>query len=228
MDSNTINELNEIFWKSYNSEFDAERIVVFNPTESKMLRYDFVFKIRYILLYDYIIDCQKVEENLGIQVWGSPTFVPETALYYLTDKKGKILNESPCPFDISEIMSIYMSKISKIPNTVKQLIYLEKSIKIEWNKEHFKVKKMKFEPAFIKKFEEWKQKLKLIMSENPNVNKFRFFGIRTYNDDHEKAELGILILGKDHNNVEWSKIYTLDEIDFYFDNLNKRLSRGFK
>ena len=87
---------------------------------------------------------------------------------------------------------------------------------------------MKFEPAFIKKFEEWKQKLKLIMSENPNVNKFRFFGIRTYNDDHEKAELGILILGKDHNNVEWSKIYTLDEIDFYFDNLNKRLSRGFK
>jgi len=141
-----MNELNEAFWELYNPERDNERIVIFNPQISKIIRHELSFKISYILLYDYIIDCQKVEKNLGIQVWGSVSSYSEifgyiNDKYFLTDKKGKILNESPCPYDIPEIMSTYMSKISKIPNTVKQLLYLEKSIEIEWNKEHFKGEK---------------------------------------------------------------------------------------
>jgi hypothetical protein len=65
-----------------------------------------------------------------------------------------------------------------------------------------------------------KGKLMLILSENPNLKTFKYTGVTKDN------KIGILIDGVDGRGIrEFCRFYSIADINFYFNELNKRLSR---
>ena len=65
-----------------------------------------------------------------------------------------------------------------------------------------------------------REKLKLILSGNPNFRQFKYSGVKNGN------KIGILIDGIDGRGIrEFQRFYSINDINFYFNQLEKRLSR---
>lgn len=90
---------------------------------------------------------------------------------------------------------------------------------------------MTFEPYFLRNkkfFNTLIWKLKLILSENPNVDKFRFDGVKYLSEGYpQRQEVGILVNGIDTMSIEeFYKFYSINDINFLHEQLQRRLDLG--
>lgn len=83
-----------------------------------------------------------------------------------------------------------------------------------------KTKEIGYEDIFLKNFNQLKDMLKLILINNPNSRKFEFYGVL------KNGKRGILVCGKDTMDIrDFTNFFSVQEIYYYYNNLNKRLQR---
>lgn len=73
----------------------------------------------------------------------------------------------------------------------------------------------------IHKYHDYVSKLKTVLSDNKYINKFRFIGQKELNTN----KYGITVLGFDINGIDFSKFYSLSDINYYFGNFVNRLEK---
>lgn len=83
-----------------------------------------------------------------------------------------------------------------------------------------KIKDKYYEHAYVPNYSNLVNKLKMILNNNQKLKTFQYYGI-AIND-----KVGILVDGVDSLGVrEFQNFYSIYSINFYFNELNKRLSR---
>lgn len=83
-----------------------------------------------------------------------------------------------------------------------------------------KIKDKYYENSFVPNYNTLINKLRMILNDNRQLKTFQYYGI-VKND-----QVGILVEGIDSLGIrEFQKFYSIYEINFYFDSLNKRLAR---
>ena len=79
---------------------------------------------------------------------------------------------------------------------------------------------MSIKSVRVPNFHLLKEKLKLILSENRYFREFKYSGVAKDN------KIGIIVDGVDNRGVrEFSRFYSVYDINFYFNRLEHRLSR---
>jgi len=86
-----------------------------------------------------------------------------------------------------------------------------------------------YEPYYIKNkyfYNDLIWKLKMILSENRKLNEFRFDGAKYYSEKYpQNTKIGIIVDGIDSYGVkEFHKFYSIGDINFYFNQLERRLN----
>jgi len=77
-----------------------------------------------------------------------------------------------------------------------------------------------YKNRYLKNFNHLKDKLMLLFTDNPNSKKFKFYGVS------KDAICGLLVSGTDKHGIsDFNKFFSVGEIQFYYDELNKRLQR---
>jgi hypothetical protein len=89
--------------------------------------------------------------------------------------------------------------------------------------EEWEHKDLGLQPSFVRNFNRLVGKLKLVLSENRNLHKFKYLGMKNVKKDG--IEFGIYVLGQDNNGIEWKKFYPTSDIHFHYGELKKRLDR---
>jgi len=83
-----------------------------------------------------------------------------------------------------------------------------------------KTNKEGYQNKYLKNFNHLKDKLMLLFTDNPNSKKFRFYGVS------KDTISGLLVSGTDKHGIsDFNKFYSVGEINFYYESLNKRLQR---
>lgn len=86
---------------------------------------------------------------------------------------------------------------------------------------------MKYEPTKIYRFNVLRKKLRTILSDNDNIDKANFYGVKVFDVKKHKPtkyEYGILVAGIDTNGLkEIKRFFSCDEINFLFEQQNRRI-----
>ena len=73
---------------------------------------------------------------------------------------------------------------------------------------------------FLSNFNTLRNRLQLLFSGNPNLKKIKFYGVEN------GGKRGILVCGCDPSDIrDFEKFYSVSDINFYHNNLIKRLER---
>ncbi len=85
-----------------------------------------------------------------------------------------------------------------------------------------------YEPKYIKGFNHLVWKLRHILSNNPYVEQNKYFGVTEITEKYPQEEQdGILVEGKDVFGIEDYNFFSIRDIDFFFEQLNKRRDMGY-
>jgi len=83
-----------------------------------------------------------------------------------------------------------------------------------------KIKEKGYKNKYLKNFNQLKDKLMLLFTDNPNSRNFEFYGVS------KEGRLGMLVCGTDSKGIfDFRKFFPVSDIEFHYEELNTRLQR---